>query len=203
MAIDWTRYTEVPVVRKLFIVPLAENDHGKSSVVRAMVQLATGRPAPWKKAAHILATPTGARLSALVFPSSYQEQEKRKGNSVSEALSGLAKSSGTSPWFTYDLIVYPSHDERLDLIAMFEEGHGHGYDMLAVSVTLDELFPPAHKDCLTLPWNARIMVRNFGLKRFKAEGAEDRNLILTPQARARIDMLASQLWHSIDRVRLG
>jgi hypothetical protein len=200
----WIGYKELPVMRKLFIVPLGENNQGKSNIVRAMIQVATGDPAPWKKAPHILTTPTGARLSSLVFPSSYQEQEKRKGNSVSRALSDLAKAKkGKSPWYTYDLIIYPSHDDKADLQAMFELGQGHGYDMVAVTITLDESYPPGHQDCLKLPWSERWTVRNYKLRQFKATGAEDKNLELTSIARAQIDMLASQLWNQIDRARLS
>jgi hypothetical protein len=199
----WSDYREVPVMRKLFVVPLGENNHGKSNIVRAMIQIAKGEPAPWKKAAHILATSTGARISSLVFPSSYQEQEKPKGNSVSRALSDLAKANGKSAWFTYDLIIYPSHDDRADLVKMFNGGQGYGYDMVAVSITLDESYPPAHQDCLKLPWNERWIVRNYRLRQFKGKGAEDKNLLLTSQARAHIDMLAAQLWSQIDRGRLS
>ncbi len=199
----WEGYRELPVIRKLFIVPLGENNHGKSSIVRAMIQVAKGEPAPWRKAAHILTAPTGARLSALVFPSSYQEQEKPKGNSVLRALSDLARAKGKSPWFTYDLIIYPSHDDRVDLEAMFELGQGHGYDMVAVSILLDESYPPPHQDCLRLPWSERWTARNYRLRQFKAKGAEDKNLELTGQARAQIDMLASQLWSQVDRARLS
>lgn len=197
----WSGYREPPVVRKLFVVPLGENNHGKSSIVRSMIQIAKGEPAPWKKAAHILTTPTGARISSLAFPSSYQEQEKPKGNSVSRALSDLAKANGKSAWFTYDLIIYPSHDDRADLETMLDLGQGCGYDMVAVSITLDESYPPAHQDCLKLPWSERWVVRNHKLRQFKAKGAEDKNLLLTSQARAQIDMLAAQLWSQIDRAR--
>lgn len=46
---NWKGYVEIPFVRKLFIVPIAENNHGKSLIIRSLVRLAGSSVTGWKR----------------------------------------------------------------------------------------------------------------------------------------------------------
>ena len=115
------------ICRRLFVVPLANNDHGKSTIVRAMVSQGLGiAVGHHKKAVRDLISPEGRHIDAYVFGRSYQEVEKKDYGSVVNALD--ANDEG---WRDRELIVMPSHTEETDhgdIVQMIEAAHSAGFD---------------------------------------------------------------------------
>ena len=97
---NWSNYVEIPSVRKLFVVPIAENNHGKSLVIRALLRLAGTPTTGWKRLDVALMTFSGQRISALIFPSSLPEMKGREPHkkAAEEFLRALDRQ-----WWTYDL----------------------------------------------------------------------------------------------------
>lgn len=121
------------ICRRLFVVPLANNDHGKSTIIRSMVSQAIGKRIELhKKGVRDMATPWGRRIDAYVFGRSYQEVEKNQFGSVIAAL------DGNDPlWRTRELIVMPSHvaaNDISDIKDMIDTAHAAGFDAVAVPV---------------------------------------------------------------------
>ncbi len=192
---NWNDYVEISSVRKLFIVPLAENNHGKSLIIRSLVRLAGANVTGWTRHSMILTTFSGQRISALVFPSSLSEMQHREPHKtkVEDFLEELDEG-----WWTYDLIILPSHETRADIDKMIWLGQRHGYDMIAVTITKNErTLSTAHCDCLGRPWNERWTLRNPRINKFLLE---QRKLgPLTQRANMQIDSLAGHLWTRIQR----
>ena len=62
------------ITRRLFIVPLANNNHGKTHLIRAMVRQGERRDLQVvQRGPRSLASPWGRTIDALVIPRSYQE----------------------------------------------------------------------------------------------------------------------------------
>jgi hypothetical protein len=124
----------VRIVRKLFVVPLAENDHGKSTIVRAMVSQGIGQDiALHRKGVRALTSPWGRPIDAYVFGRSFQEIEKNKYKTVEKTLN-----ANDSKWFERELIVMPSHVVGCenDTSEMIDIAHSAGFDAVGVSVLL-------------------------------------------------------------------
>nr|WP_295470103.1 hypothetical protein [Mesorhizobium sp.] len=125
------------IVRRLFVVPLANNNHGKSTIVRALVAQGLGKAfTKQKKGNRQLVTPWGRIVDAYVFGRSYQEVEKAAHGSVLAAL--LANDPS---WASRELIVMPSHVSHIsnagrpdDIDEMIDISHAAGFDIICVSV---------------------------------------------------------------------
>lgn len=75
------------ISRRLFVVPLADNDHGKSTMIRALVSQGQARAVKLhKKRVRAFISPWGRPIDAYVFGRSYQEVEKGEHGSVEAAL---------------------------------------------------------------------------------------------------------------------
>src|SRR5258708_2430781 len=62
------------LVRRLFVVPLADNDHGKTTMIRALVSQGLGREMQMqRKGERVLVSPHGRDIDSYVFGRSYQE----------------------------------------------------------------------------------------------------------------------------------
>jgi|HubBroStandDraft_4_1064222.scaffolds.fasta_scaffold1427303_1 hypothetical protein len=89
------------IARRLFIVPLANNDHGKTTIVNALLSQGLGAPSPQRKGRRTLVSPGGREIDAYVFVRSYQETEKREHDSVTDPVHGEllnCPKRGGSPW---------------------------------------------------------------------------------------------------------
>lgn len=150
------------ICRRLFVVPLANNDHGKSTIVRSMVSQAIGQKIDLhKKARRDMITTGGRHVDAYIFGRSYQEVEKGSWRTVVAALDG-----NDPDWRERELIVFPSHvgtNEIADIRQMIEAAHLAGFDAIAAPVIYSDddgdnragLAP-----ALALPWNARWTIPN-------------------------------------------
>jgi hypothetical protein len=77
------RGTLMRIARRLFVVPLANNDHGKTTIIKALVSQG-GDPQfdRLRKAPRLLTGPRGRLIDTYIFGRSYQETEKAQRGSV-------------------------------------------------------------------------------------------------------------------------
>lgn len=144
------------ITRRLVVVPLANNDHGKTTIVRSIVrQGARSDIDTVRRAVRQLTSPWGRPIDALVIPRSYQETLQNEFGSVETALYGVDQL-----WAERELIIFPSHLVHTDCDALIKLVHGAGFDAIAVAVLLQTAELPKYKSCLALAWNERWTVLN-------------------------------------------
>ncbi|MGV1908482.1 MULTISPECIES: hypothetical protein [Agrobacterium] len=123
------------IARRLFIVPLANDRHGKSTILRTLVSQGTGQKiGHHMKGVRSLVSPWGRPIDAFVFGRSFQEKEKAKYDSVEAALN-----ANDAMWRTRELIIMPSHvasNDHIDIKQMIEVAHSAGFDAIAASVVM-------------------------------------------------------------------
>jgi GTPase Era involved in 16S rRNA processing len=122
------------ISRRLFVVLLANNDHGKSTLMNALVSQGLGAASPGRKGARSLVSPWGREIDAYVFVRSYQETEKSEHGSVVNALDANDPS-----WRERELIIFPSHRSHSssDLDEMIEAAHSGGFDAICATLIVD------------------------------------------------------------------
>lgn len=144
------------ITRRLFVVPLANNDHGKTTMIRSIVRQGERRDVDVvRRAARTLYSPWGRVIDALVIPRSYQETLEGEFGSVENALNGVDNS-----WRQRDLVIFPSHLVPADCKVLVELAHGAGFDAVAVPVLLQPSELMKCAGCLALPWNERWTLSN-------------------------------------------
>ncbi len=144
------------ITRRLFVVPLANNDHGKTTMIRSFVRQGERREVEVvRRAVRTLHSPWGRVIDSLVIPRSYQETLEAEFGSVEEALDGV-----DALWRQRDLVIFPSHLDLSDCRAMLKLAHGAGYNVIAASLILDSAKMPNYADCLELPWDERWTISN-------------------------------------------
>jgi hypothetical protein len=91
-------------------VPLANNDHGKTTIIKALVSQG-GDPQfdRLRKAPRLLTGPRGRLIDTYIFGRSYQETEKAQRGSVGDALD-----ASDAQWRERELIIFPSHVSNSD-----------------------------------------------------------------------------------------
>jgi hypothetical protein len=121
------------ISRRLFVVLLANNDHGKSTAMNALVSQGLGAPSPGRKGIRQLVSPWGRVIDAYLFVRSYQETEKEAHGSVQSALDANDPS-----WRQRELIIFPSHrsNSRTDIDEMIEAAHAGGFDAICASLII-------------------------------------------------------------------
>lgn len=121
------------ISRRVFLVPLANDRHGKSTILRTLVSQGIGQKIGLhKKGVRALISPWGRPIDAFVFGRSYQEKEKAKYGSVLAALD-----ANDPMWRTRELVVMPSHvaaQDHSDIEEMIAAAHSAGFDAIAASV---------------------------------------------------------------------
>jgi len=145
------------IARRLFVVLLANNDHGKTTIINALLAQGLGSPSPERKGARTLISPGGRNVDAYVFVRSYQETEKSQHKSVAEALK-----DNDSDWKKRDLIIFPSHvsDSESDVDEMILLAHQAGFDIICVAVLLDADKRSRLADIWEKDWDERWTVPN-------------------------------------------
>jgi len=118
------------ICRRLFVVPLANNDHGKSTAMNAVISQGSGGLSNGRKGGRRLTSPWGREIDAYVFIRSYQETEKSTHGSVEAALDANDPS-----WRERELIIFPSHvtNSATDIEQMIDVAHAGGFDALCAS----------------------------------------------------------------------
>lgn len=149
--------------RRIFLVPLANNDHGKSTIVRAMVSQGLGKQVQLqRKGARSLTSPWGRPVDAYVFGRSYQEVERSEHGSVINALD-----RNDSSWRDRELIVMPSHissNNHSDIEEMIAAAHSAGFDAVSAAVVLTTADGKSNRGQFSpiwsLDWDERWTVPN-------------------------------------------
>jgi len=145
------------IARRLFVVPLANNKHGKSTIVNSLLSQALGAPSPERKGARVLVSPSGRKIDAYVFVRSYQETEKRTCKSVDKALR-----KNDPDWKRRELIILPSHVSHSedDIDEMISAAQAAGFDIVCAAVLLDTDSRSRVASIWAKPWDERWTVPN-------------------------------------------
>ena len=144
------------ITRRLAIVPLGNNNHGKTRMIRALVRQGERREIEVvQRAPRMLSSPWGRTIDALVIPRSYQETLVAEFGSVEEALNAVDPS-----WRERDLIILPSHLVPDDCRTIIDLAHAAGLDSVVVSVLLEPGEIARAQECLRLGWDERWTVSN-------------------------------------------
>jgi hypothetical protein len=143
------------IQRRLFVVPLANNDHGKTHIMNALLSQGLGRRSPGQKGRRSLRSPWGRRINSLVFVRSYQETEKNSYGGVVAALE-----AEDAAWMRRELVIMPSHLDVEDVGEMIDTAHGSGFDAVAASVILNNRERENYAECWRQPWDERWNVPN-------------------------------------------
>ena len=131
------------IVRRLFVVPLADNFYGKTTMIRALVSQAEAyayRPPQPQKDQRQLLSPWGRVIDSYVFGRSYQEKEKSPCGSVVGALD-----QNDPGWRGRELIIMPSHVSDIDdprnsiddIDQMISAAHSAGITVTVHSILVD------------------------------------------------------------------
>lgn len=153
------------IVRRLFVVPLANDAHGKSSLMRAFVnQGQQNNLTSPKRAVRSLETPWGRDVDALVFIRSYQETLKDTYKTVVNALNKEDRL-----WRGRELIVLPSHVDEQHCTEMIDAAHSAGFDAIVVPVILKDGEIKKLSACLNLNWDERWTLGNPTSDSWKAQ----------------------------------
>ena len=195
------------IARRLFVVLLGDDAHGKTSMLRALAGQAEayaylpphpqkeqdGRPRAW-------ISPWGRHVNAYLFPRSYQEREKQPHGSVEGALD-----ANDRKWRDRELIIMPSHvtdivDDRHkidDIDQMIEAANGAGFDIICATVLFvgtDDAYEPQKPQNLSSiwkkNWDERWTIPN---KRFVNASQDD------PRLKGQVEALGRDLWTWICR----
>jgi hypothetical protein len=171
------------IARRLFVIPLANNDHGKTTIVNALLSQGLGAPSPERKGARTLISPSGREIDAYVFVRSYQETEKSSYKSVAEALK-----ANDSHWKRRELIIFPSHisDSEDDVREMIALAHQVGFDTVCAAVLLGTDRRSPIGDIWEMNWDERWTVPN------PTQDDEDNR-------RAQLQALGRDLWWWISK----
>ena len=142
--------------RRLFVVPLANNNRGKTTIVRALLSQGLGGPPPKSKGVRKLISSSGREIDSYVFGRSYQEIEKSKHKSVARALK-----KNDSDWKKRELDIFPSHvsSSETDIEEMILLAHQAGFDIICAAVLL-EADRSSLSDIWTMNWDERWTIPN-------------------------------------------
>lgn len=144
------------ITRRLLIVPLANNNHGKTHLIRAIVRQGEHRDLQVvQRGPRSLSSPSGRPVDALVIPRSYQETLAGEFGSVEQALNTVDPS-----WRQRALVILPSHLAIPDCEAIIGLAHGAGFDAIAVSILLNPGEIAQSQGCLALSWDERWTLSN-------------------------------------------
>lgn len=145
------------IARRLFVVPLGNNDHGKTTLINGLLAQGLGAASPGQKGARELTSPTGRVIDAYVFVRSYQEKEKKPHKTVAAALK-----TNDPDWKTRNLIIMPSHvsNSAGDVDEMIAAAHGAGFDIISAVVLLDGDKRPQLSKIWEKQWDERWTLPN-------------------------------------------
>ena len=143
------------IVRRIFLVLLGNNEHGKTTMLNALLSQALGAASPGRKGRRDLTSPFGRHIDAYVFVRSYQETEQDLNKNVIAALD-----SNDRNWRARDLIIFPNHLERSDVEGMVSAAHSAGFDAICASVILHDLDRKKAAELWQLNWDERWTIPN-------------------------------------------
>ena len=149
-------YMLTKVVRRIFVVPIANDRHGKSTLMKNFVNHSSRSTLlRVQHGARLLWTPNGRSIDSYIFVRSYQETLKNGYPSVSAALI-----ASDTAWKRRELVILPSHVDSGDCEQIIETAHGAGFDIIAVPVLLEWNELDQFTSCLELAWDQRWTILN-------------------------------------------
>lgn len=147
------------VKEKYFMVLLAENNHGKGTILESMVNKAKDHLT--RKGGKKLQF-SNRQVDAFVFRRSFQEVEKSKYPTPFEALIGnFQELKIQEDWYEKELIIMPSHSNQWencynDVVQMLDTAQGYGFNTLLSYIIMDkETDYVDYEDILKLNWNKK------------------------------------------------
>jgi hypothetical protein len=155
------------IARRLFVVPFANNQHGKSTLLRALTSQGIGLAIKaHRKGERQLVSPRGRPIDAFIFGRSFQEVEKKEHKTVERALD-----KNDPNWRTRELIIMPSHITGTkglgvaadDLDQMIVAAHSAGFDCISVAIIITrnrEEQRSSYSPMWSKPWDERWTVPN-------------------------------------------
>jgi len=162
------------ITRRLIVVPLANNNHGKTTMLSELVRQAARRDLKKvQRGLYTFTSPWGRKVEALVFIRSYQETLQGEHGPVESALSAIDKS-----WFQRDLIIFPSHIDEEHCKEIISVGKAAGFDLIVVPVVMKSSELGKYAGCLKLAWDMRWTISN--------DATDDHN--------AQVEALGHDLW---------
>lgn len=150
------------ICRRLFVVPLANNNHGKTTMIKALASQGMGYEfTKYPKGVREMVTPFGRPVDSYIFGRSFQETERSQHETVENALD-----QNDPFWRTRELIIMPSHigkNDHSDIHDMIEVAHSAGFDAVAASVILTRETGDNRKDFSSIwrmNWDKRWTIPN-------------------------------------------
>jgi len=143
------------IARRLFVVVLADNDHGKTHMMNALLSQGLGSPSPGRKGYRVLRSPWGRRIFSYVFVRSFQETERGEHRTVEAALD-----ANDPEWRKRELIIFPSHVEVDATRQMLKSAHNAGFDVVCAAIVLGDGDRRSCADVWDLGWDERWTVPN-------------------------------------------
>lgn len=143
------------IARRLFVVVLGNDQHGKSTIVNALLSQGLGKTSPKQKGRRTLVSPFGRQIDSYVFVRAYQEYEKKTHKKVDRTLD--ANDAG---WKTRELIIFPSHVRSADIAAFIDAAHGAGFDAICAAVILNDSDRRKYAGIWCMDWDERWTVPN-------------------------------------------
>ncbi|MGG0175807.1 hypothetical protein [Gottfriedia acidiceleris] len=147
------------IKEKYFMVLLAENNHGKGTVLESMVIKANSHLT--RKGEKRLQF-SNRIVNAFVFRRSFQEVEKSKYPTPFDALVGnFEEQNIQEDWYDKELIIMPSHANQRescynDVVQMMETAQQYGYNTLLAYIMMDKATDYAeYEDILKLNWDKK------------------------------------------------
>jgi len=140
---------------KYFLVPLAEDAHGKGTIIRALVNSSGTHGNLHNKGPHALTCPCGRAFDSYVFVRSFQEVEKKDpyGNprTVEQALD-----ANDPDWRQRSLIILPSHLVLVDTAQIIQLAKRNGFNVIVAHIILRQNELPQFGPILEQEWDTRI-----------------------------------------------
>lgn len=154
------------ILRRLFVVPIANNNKGKTTMIRELVAQGMGAQFDTlQKGRRKLISPGGRPIDAYVFNRSFQEVERKHYSNVEAALDG-----NDPHWARRDLVIMSSHvtggsKEHIsrDIDQMIAAAHATGFDAVCAQVLLGNETAAVRKQRRSLllkPWDERWTIPN-------------------------------------------
>lgn len=144
------------ITRRLMIVPLANNNHGKTTMLSELVRQAARRELKKvQRGVHVFTSPWGRKVDSLVFIRSYQETLKKEYGPVEKALDAI-----DADWRQRDLVIFPSHIDEAHCKEIINVGQAAGFDLIVVPIVMKSSELNNYSACLKLNWDARWTISN-------------------------------------------
>ncbi len=164
------------ITRRLFVVLLGNNEHGKTTITTSLINNGlggppTGRQGKYRKGTYSLFSPWGRPVEACIFVRSFQEREEKHHERPRDALDAIC-----SKWRELDLVVFPLHPTPEgqqaalgDARDMIEAGQEAGFDVVCASIIHLDRDWKSGRHIWSLAWDERWTLFNPEAERWEQQ----------------------------------